>query len=310
MTSYHRFAGATVLLALLSFAVAALPTGRVLAQAEANAAAAPRTIQPTIMPLPFTTERVSNRAAFESNDLVRVAITELKSAFDERGVNTIDFRAKLDQLANQETLQEDQVYSIKDEVIRLSGADIYVEVEAKRVPSREGNSAQVLLTAFDAYSGESLANVVGQSKRFNTDDYSRLVAKAVEDVSVEFLNTIQSKFDLMLEQGRTLVLTVGLSEDADFDLDSEFGEDEDLLSDILQDWLAANAHKGYFHVQGVSDTKAVFDIVKVPLKNARGQNYRPSKFAASLRKYLKTLGLDADRTVNGSNVTMTLKRDE
>ena len=272
--------------------------------------AGPRTIQPTIMPLPFSAGRVTNREAYERDDLVRVAITQLKTAFDERGVNTIDFRAKLDQLANQETLQADQAYDIKDEVIRMSGADIYVEVEAKRVPGPQGNSAQVLLSAYDAYSGESLANVTSHSKRFNTNDYGRLVAKAVEEVAVEFLNTMQSKFDLMIEQGRTVVLTVGLDETADFDFDSEFGEDEDLLSDLLQDWLADNAHQGYFHVQGLSTTKAVFDIVKIPLKNEKGRNYRPSKFAAELRKYLKSLGLDAERTVNGNNITVTLKEAE
>src|SRR6218665_2279885 len=110
--------------------VFALFTCVVSAQTANTASNAGSVTQPTIMVIPFTPTGQDLRANFESNELLRIAITKVKEAFDQRGVNTIDFRAKLKQLNNSEALQGDQKKSIKDDVIAISGADVYVEVEA------------------------------------------------------------------------------------------------------------------------------------------------------------------------------------
>jgi len=93
----------------------------------------PVTIQPTIMAIPFTPEGRSLRRHFEQNQILRVAIIKVNEVFDERWINTIDFRAKLKQLNNTDSLTDEQQRSINDDVIALSGADIYVEVEAKKI---------------------------------------------------------------------------------------------------------------------------------------------------------------------------------
>ena len=112
-------------------------------------------IQPTIMVIPFAKKGDNLRSAFERDEIVRIAITKVKEAFDERGVNTIDLRAKLKQLNNTEALTEDQAASLKDEVLSISGADIYVEVEASKNRGTNGNNVNIIMTAFDAFSGES-----------------------------------------------------------------------------------------------------------------------------------------------------------
>ena len=265
------------------------------------------TIQPTIMAIPFTPEGRSLRQNFEYNKLLRIAITKVKEAFDDRGVNTIDFRAKLKQLSNTNAMTDDQQSSIKDEVISLSGADIYVEVEASQKTSKTGNSVTVIMTAYDAFSGESLANKVSSSPKFKTDNFEKLTQKAVEKEIDNLLNTIQDKFSDMVENGKTLTFTIGLEEGIDYDFDAEANSDGDLLSDLLEDWMQENSFKNYYHLQGVTDTKMIFDIVKVPLKDEKGRNFRVSKFAARLKKYLKSLGIESSRTVKGSSVIFTLK---
>ena len=113
---------------LLSLAIVFSLNGLVAQDSETSQA----TIQPTIMAIPFAKEGQSTRKNYEYNELNRIAITKVKEAFDQRGVNTIDFRAKLKQLQNSEALTENQELSLKDEVIKISGADIYVEVEANK----------------------------------------------------------------------------------------------------------------------------------------------------------------------------------
>ena len=245
------------------------------------------TIQPTIMAIPFVKEGQSTRKGYEHNELTRIAMTKVKEAFDDRGVNTIDFRAKLKQLQNSEALTEEQEYSIKDEVIKMSGADIYIEVEASKDYSRTGNSVTVIMTAFDAFSAESLANKVGTSPKFKTDNYEKLAQKAVEGEIDNLLNTIQEKFTIMVENGKTLTMEIGIETGAGIDFDHEPDDSGDYLSELIEEWMAENSHNGYFHSQGTSSTKMVFDIVKVPLKDEKGNNYRVSKFVSNMRKYFQ-----------------------
>lgn len=268
---------------------------------------APAAIQPTIMAIPYTPKGKSIRENYEKNELLRIAITKVKEAFDDRGVNTIDFRAKLKQLSNTEAMTVEQQSSIKDDVIALSGADIYIEVEANKNYSSSGNSVTVILSAYDAFSGESLANKVANSPKFRTSNYERLTEKAVELEIDNLLNTIQDKFTNIIENGKTVTMTIGLTEGIDYDFDSEIDESGDLLSDIIEDWIQKEAKKNYYHLQGVTDTKMMFDIIKVPLKDERGRNYRVSKFASKLKKFLKAKGVESSRTVTGSSIIFTLK---
>lgn len=283
-----------------------------LAQTETTAtttAAEQPTIQPTIMAIPFAGKGQSLRRVFESNELVRIAITKVKEGFDNRGVNTIDLRAKLKQLNNNDVLTEDQQSTIKDELIGLSGADIYVEVEANKNPSKTGNSVTVIMTAYDAVSGESLANKVATSPSFYTDNYEKLTEKAVESEIENLLNTMMEKFNDIVENGRTTVLTIGLSEEADFDMDMET-DSGDLLSEVIEEWVSDNAFKNYYHIQGTTETKMIFDIVKVPLRDEKGRNYRLSKLAAKLRNFMKKQGIAATRTIQGNNIVITLSNME
>ncbi len=266
-----------------------------------------KTIQPTIMAIPFTPEGQSLRKHFESNELVRIAITKVKEAFDNRGVNTVDFRAKLKQLNNNAALTEDQQSNIKNDVISLSGADIYVEVEANPNYASSGSSVTVIMTAYDAFSGESLANKVANSPKFKTNNYEKLTEKAVEKEIDNLLNTMQSKFEDIVENGKTLTMTIGLAEDVDYDFDTEIDDSGDLFSDIIENWIEENAFKNYYHMQGSSDTKMVFDVIKVPLKDDKGRNFKVSKFAARFKKFLKNKGIASGRTVVGNSIVFTLK---
>lgn len=287
---------------IINFIFCILLTTSIIAQEEQV------TIQPTIMAIPFAKEGASTRSAYEYSELNRIAITKVKEAFDQRGINTIDFRAKLKQLQNSEIMTEDQEMTLKDEVIKMSGADIYIEVEANKDRSHTGNSVTCIMTAFDASSSESLANKVATSPRFKTENYEKLTQKAIEAEVDNLLNTIQEKFNDIVKNGRTVTMEVGVEIGSDLDLDSEVDDSGAYLSEIIEEWVEENSHNNYFHVQGQSETRMVFDIIKIPLKDANGKNYRVSKFMIKLRKFLKSKGIKADRTITGSSIVVTLSQ--
>lgn len=277
------------------------------AYSQAGATAERPTIQPTIMVIPFAKEEEQLRTALENDPALRVAVTKVKEGFDDRGYNTIDFRAKLNQLSNDRVMEMDNATSLKQEVIELSGADIYVEVEVQKTRTGTGNSATVIMTAYDAFSSQSFANKVASSPKFYTDDYSKLTERALGNTVEELLNTIQLKFDDIVENGRTITMSISFAVDADTDMDAEVGTAGDLLSDSIEDWLEDNAYGGYYHVQGVTATKLLVDAIKVPLKDENGRNFRASRFAGKFRNYLKTLGLEATRDVQGNRIFITIQ---
>lgn len=274
--------------------------------AQNEKAAETKTAQPTIMAIPFARENQSLRSVYEANELVRIAITKVKEGFDKRGVNTIDLRAKLKQTNNNAALQENQISETKDEVISISGADVYIEVEASPNYSNTGNSANVIMTAYDAFSGESFGNKVSNSPKVYTDNFEKLIEKAVEAELDNLLNTIQEKFTDIVENGRTITVNIGFDEGSDLNMDSELDDSGDLLSDLIEAWMEKNAFKSQYHLQGVTSNKQTFDLVKIPLFDETGKNYRVTKFASEFRKFIKSLSVDVKQTVQGNNLVFTI----
>lgn len=264
-------------------------------------------VQPTIMVIPFATEDQQLRTVLENNAALRIAVTKVKEGFDDRGFSTTDFRAKLNQLNNDRVMEMENTQSLKQEVIELSGADIYVEVEVQKSRTPSGNSVTVVMTAYDAFSSLSLANKVGTSPKFYTDDYSKLTEKALGNSIEELLNTIQLKFDDIVRNGRTITMSVTFAETSEWDMDAEVGTEGDLLSDVIEDWLAENALQGNYHLQGVTATKLLVDAIKVPMRDEKGRSFRASRFAGVFRNYLTSLGLKAARDVQGNRIFITIQ---
>jgi len=258
------------------------------------------TVQPTIMVLPYTKEGQDIRTILEDDFNKRIAITEVKEAFDNRGFTTKDFVGSLKIALKETTLNSGNKTDLKANVIRLSGADFYVEVEVFVQKSSSGNSVKLILQGYDSFTGQSLSNKVGESGKFYTDDIAKLSQKAVESCAEEFLNTLNNKFGDIVENGRSVRINIGFNADSDYNMDSEINDDGDLISDLMEDWLDDNSFKNYYHIQGISESEMIIDDYRIPLKDSDGRNYRASKVARALRKYIKSLGLEVKTDMEGS----------
>lgn len=261
-----------------------------------------QTIQPTIMVIPFAKESENLRSVLENNVNLKVAVSKLKEGFDNRGFTTIDFRQKLKQLNNDKTAEMDNVQDLKNTLIAASGADIYVEVDVNVNRTETGNSVTVIATANDAFSGQSLSNKTATSAKFYTENFEQLTDKAISGFIDEFLATLQSKFDQILKNGRTIVVNVGVKDGAKIALNTKLGPGKDQLSDLVEQWIEANAYHNYYHLQGASSSKMVFDDVRIPVKDANGNNYRTTKFVNELVKYLGTQGVEVEKNIIGSKI--------
>lgn len=267
-----------------------------------------KTIQPRIMVIPYTKEGEDIRTVLEGDINKRIALSKIKEAFDKRGFTTVDFTSRLKTAMGNAVFSGANKSDVKAQIIQMSGADVYVEAEIDLSKNAySAKKAKVLLQAYEATSGNSLANIIGESKLIS-DDMGLLVSKAVEGSIEEFLNTMQTKFTDIVNDGKTILVTIGFDANSEYDLSSPIGTDGLPLSDVIEIWMSENAYKNYYHLQGVSDTEMLFDDIRIPLRDpVTNANYTLNRFALSFYQYLRTLGLNVRRDVKGNTLFVTIQ---
>ncbi len=276
--------------------------------ASTNSGGQVATVQPKIMVIPYTKEGEDLRTILEGDENKRIAITKIKEGFDSRGFTTVDFVAKLKAAKDNNVFTSENQSDIKSQIIQMSGADVYVQAEVILEKGQSGNSVKLILTAYEASTGNSLSNKVGESGKFYTEDFNKLASKAVESCVEDFLNVMQNKFTDIVNNGKSVVVDISFDANSLIKMSSEIGVDKLPLSDQLELWMEKNSFKNNYHVQGTTDLRMIFDDVKIPLKDqASGNNYNPNKFALELFKFLKSIGLQPSKDVKGSTIYITIK---
>lgn len=260
-----------------------------------------------IMVVPYNKADEDIRTILEENPYIRSAVSKVKESFDQRGWATIDFVANLRAAESNAAFTMDRQSSFKSDLITGSGADIYVQVDTHVSSDESGTSINLILTAFETHTGASFSNKTGSSGRFRTNDYERLIDRAFDQISEEFLNTLLVKTDEIREIGRAIILHFNLDESAEIDFDTELGNGE-FLNEAIEDWVFLNAYQGRASLAGIVENKMVFDEVRIPLYNQEtGRPYNPNRFTNEVIRFLKSNNITATRNVKGQNLFVTIK---
>lgn len=266
------------------------------------------TVQPSIMVIPFVPEGADIRKSLDVSNDKRQVIAQISGAFADKGFATKDFYANFKSVSQNAAFEDGVQSDLKSQIIQNSGADIFVEADININLSNDGNSVRVVLKACEASTAKVLASKIGDSGKFYTSDIGKLGAKAVEKAMEGFLTTMQQSFDDMVINGRSIVVNISFSEMSDYDTTSEVGTSGDELRDLLEDWMEQNAYKNYYHIQGTTAKKMIFDEVRIPLKDpVTGNNYNINKFARAFANFFKNNGMTIERDLNGSTLYITVK---
>lgn len=265
------------------------------------------TVQPRIMVVPFVKQGEDIRTVLENDVNKRIVMAKIREAFDSRGFTTVDFLARLKSLSNTSGLTMDNQSDLKSMIIQQSGADVYVDAEMNVVLSSTGNSVKVIVTAYDISTGNSLSNKVGDSGKFYTDDIGRLASKAIEGCADDFLNTMQTKFNDIVQNGRSISVTIGFDAASAMSMSTEMGGDGLTLADEIELWMSENAYKNNYHIQGTTDKQMIFDDVRIPLKDKSGNNYNINKFGFEFLKFARKHDLKITRDITNNQLVITIK---
>lgn len=263
-------------------------------------------VQPSIMVMPFARESEDVRTVLEADINRRIAVAKLKEAFDRRGATTIDFVARLKAATENALITADNSAGARDEFIQFSGADIVVQVEVSVQPGSTGTSVTVVLSAFDAATGTSLASGVGRSGRFVTDDVDRLVQRAVDERVEQMLNEMQKKFEAMRADGRPMLLDVSVAAGVKATLESVPRGGAETVAELVEQWVAKRSVKGMYHLQGATARRLIIDDLRVPVRDEAGRPVTPTRFFQDLLASLRTAGVTARRDVKGGTVLVTV----
>ena len=240
-------------------------------------------------------------------------MTKIKEAFDERGYSTVDFVAKLKAIESGNTFNIDNQSDIKSQIIDMSGADIYVEAEITCLQNpvmSQGNPesrVKIIVTAYDASTGTSLSNKIGESGTFYTNDIAKLGMKAISSCADDFLRIMQEKFTSMAENGKSAMIQLGLSETSDIDFEKEIGSDGLQLKDQIELWVEEHAYNGDYHIQGSTKTKMIIDDMKLPpVDPSTGKAYSLSKLSMDFLKFFRNLNIPISRSTRGNTLYITI----
>lgn len=266
------------------------------------------TVQPSVMVIPFVPEGVDIRKSLDVSNDKRQVIAQISGAFADKGFQTKDFYANFKSVSQNAAFEDGTQTDLKSQIIQSSGADIFVEADININRQQDGNSVRVVIKACEASTSKVLASKIGDSGKFYTTDFGKLGAKAVEKAMDGFLTTMQQSFNDMIENGRSIVVNIAFSEMSDYNTSSEIGEDGFELKDVLELWMEENAYKNYYHIQGTTEKKMIFDEVRIPLKDpTTGRNYNINKFSMSMALFFKKYGMQVDRNLNGGTLYITVR---
>lgn len=288
---------------ILILLIASIKSQYALCQTQTNQV---NTVQPKIMVIPYTKEGEDIRTILEQDVSRRIAITKIKEGFDGRGFTTVDFTAKLKAAKDNNVFTTESQTDIKTQIIQMSGADVYVQAEVSSLKTETGSSVTLVLTAYEASTGNSLSNKVGESGKFYTDDFGKLASKAVESCVADFLNVMQIKFTDIVNNGKSVIIDISFDANSTYKMSSEIGADKLPLSDQIEMWMEKNAFKNNYHIQGTTALKMIFDDVRIPLKDPANGNYNPNKFALEIFKFFKGIGLQPTKDIKGSTIFITI----
>lgn len=265
------------------------------------------TVQPKIMVVPYVTEGVDIRQTIESDPNVRVVMSKIREAFDKRGFTTVDFEAKLKAQSANNALSQSAQGDLKTMVIQGSGADIFVEAEYVPTFSSSGNSVKIIMKAVDVSTGAALASKDTYFGPKYTEDMGLLAGIAMERVADEFLSVIQMKFNDIVANGRSINIDFKVGHTSSVTMNTEVGSESLPLSDVLELWMGDHAYQNNYHIQGTTDLEMIFDDVRIPLKDERGNNYNINKFGLEILKFTRTLGLKINRQIKNNTLVITFE---
>jgi hypothetical protein len=234
------------------------------------------------------------QAIQDSRELVLV-ISEINNLFKDRGYGLKDLATSIKSNARRNarnmllTSKNNSSLSVSplDELNRQVKADIVVEVDWSINTVGPKHSITYNIRAIDSYTSKQIAGAQGTGKPQYTNELPVLLREAVVSNMDNFLYRLQTHFDDCIENGREVVIEVGVFDDGSGkDLELEYDGYE--LREIIEKWLSENTVNNQYTMVESTENTMLFEGVRIQMLKDNGQPLDASGFLNELRRFLKS----------------------
>ena len=237
------------------------------------------------------------KRAFQENSEVLQVISQINGMMAERdfplknmesAIKTLESDAAENNMRSSKETGSGVTESPIDALKKIAKADIIIQLTWTVNKTGPKKSINFNLQGLDAYTDKQIATATGTGAPSFSAEIPVLLSEAVLSHMDNFTGSLQTHFDDMFENGREIIVRIQQWDDFDGDLETEYGDDDEELGIIIEDWLADNTVKGRFNTTDMTATMALFEQVRIPLMNEKGRAMDARRFVRGLSKTLKS----------------------
>jgi hypothetical protein len=233
------------------------------------------------------------KKAFQENSDLNLIISSLNDMMSERGfplknmesaIKTLEAEAAENNMLTSKSgdgLAESPVDALK----RVAKADIIMQLTWTVNTTGPKKSITFNLQGLDSYTDKQIAGASGTGAPSFSAELPVLLQEAVTTHIDNFNSKLQAHFEDMFANGREVIIRVKKFGSWSNDLETEFEGKE--LGTIIEEWIAANSVKGRFSTTDATENMMLFEQVRIPLFNEKGNASDARDFAKGLQNYLK-----------------------
>lgn len=258
---------------------------------------------PKIIVVPFIeNKKKETYASVLNNDFdMRVACAEVQKGFNSLDIETDDILAIIQSTEKRGNFERNAADSNDKQLLLMSDADVYVEVDLQKEESNRGTTISLRLIAKETATGKVWATQnswAGPSKA----EVSILCAKAAKSQMESFCEQIVNAYNDPVRGN----IQFAINDDLTVTMRDRCKSGK-RISMAIQNWLDDNAENGDYTPRGVGDKIATFDKVQFPMNDKRGKRMTTEKFATMLVDDLyEQHGIDCDYVTDGYNIIITI----
>lgn len=237
-------------------------------------------------------------AALEDSQLLPV-LAELNGLMADKGFPALNMQASMS-VINRRRAEEAALQSKSGnqamsndlrELRNQAKADIMIYVTWSVNKTGPKHSVTYTLDGQDPYTGMSVSTVSGTGDpAYMSVTVPVLLKEAVNAQMPLFCDHLQTHFDDMFANGRSVSLQIRVFENnpMGIDLESEMGDEYKELREVIEDWVYENTQSHRYNLMDDSEVHMNFMEVRIPIYDERGRAMDARAWARGLIRHLRS----------------------
>lgn len=235
------------------------------------------------------------KKALQTDTDLLLVISKINELMAERGFPLKNLESELKSLeaysAENAMMVSDYGGTVSESPIdilrRTARADIWLQMTYSINEQGPKRSLTFNLQGLDAYTNKQIAGSSGTGPLSFSSEIPVLLEEAVLANLDQFNAQLQSHFDDLFQNGREIKLMIMVWDTFEGNLEENYGENDEELGYLIEDWLYENAVNGRFSTTVFTQNQLVVEQLRIPLFDERDRPVDARRWARGLRNYLK-----------------------